>query len=123
MKLNIHLNNGIIIYDEFNIDPNRPPKDQIMELQEDLLQIQYENNVVVDVGWYPELDPSGKFIVNIIKDSDWSHPIYKKAVKSKKFHAELQKAIDLASTLNSRYYSLLTRTFVRHFIATNISLI
>lgn len=101
MKLNIHLNNGIIIYNEFNIDLNRPPQEQIIELQEDLLQIQYENNVVVDVGWCPELDPSGKFIVNIIKDSDWSHPIYKKAVNLKDFIAELQKAINLASTLNS----------------------
>ncbi len=102
MKLNINLNNGIIVYDEFNIDPNLPLKDQIMELQEDLLQIQYDNNVVIDVGWYPELDPSGSFIINIIKDSDWSHPIYKKTVKLKNIVAELQKAIDLALTLNGR---------------------
>jgi hypothetical protein len=101
MKLNINLRNGIIAYDEFNIDPNLSLQDQIIELQEDLLQIQYDNNIVVDVGWYPELDPSGKFIIYIIKDSDWDSPLYKKVVKLKNIATELQKAIDLIPTLKT----------------------
>lgn len=101
MKLNINLRNGILVYDDFNIDFNIPLQDQILNLQEDLLQIQYGNNIILDVGWYPDLDPLGNFIIYIIKDFDWDYPLYKKVVKLKDIAKELQKAIDLIPTLNS----------------------
>lgn len=101
MKLNINLRNGIITYDEFNIDFNIPLQDQIFELDEDLLQIKYSNNIILDVGWYPGFDPLGNFTIYIIKNSDWDYPMYKKVVKPKDITTELQKAIDLIPTLNS----------------------
>lgn len=101
MKLNINLRNGILVYDDFNINPDIPLQEQVFELGEDLLQIQYENNIVIDVGWYPGFDPLGNFTIYIIKDCDWDHPLYKKVVKLKNIAAELQKAIDLIPRLNS----------------------
>ncbi|WP_340022992.1 hypothetical protein MHI24_28815 [Paenibacillus sp. FSL K6-1096] len=43
---------------------------------EDLLQLKHSNyNILLDVGWYPEADPNGKYGLELIKDYNWSTPL------------------------------------------------
>ncbi len=51
-------------------------KEQIDELKEDLAQVVFPNNVLLDVGWYPEFDESGSFVVVVVRGEDWSSPLF-----------------------------------------------
>ena len=72
---------GKIIYDEFHIDFSKPFSEQLDSLTEDLLQIEYENGYLIDLGWYPEFDENGKFTLQLIKNGDWRNPAYKKSFR------------------------------------------
>lgn len=51
-------------------------KSDLYSLKEDMLQIAYERNCLLDVGWYPSFDPAGCFQVRVIRGGDWDSPIY-----------------------------------------------
>lgn len=40
-------------------------------MKEDMLQVVYPNNYILDMGWY---DPINKYVIYIVKDSEWSDP-------------------------------------------------
>ncbi|MDE5778972.1 MAG: hypothetical protein K2I10_10785 [Lachnospiraceae bacterium] len=80
----IDLQSGKITYNEFNIDFCVPYSEQVEELLEDLIQIEYENGYLIDLGWYPEYNPQGKFIVQVIKNYDWEKPIYMEQSRDEK---------------------------------------
>jgi len=65
---------GKINYNDLNLDKGKSLKNQIDALKEDLLQVDYNNKYIIDVGWYPEFDENGKFKVYLIEDFDWSSP-------------------------------------------------
>ena len=70
---------GKINYDSFDVKPNTPYAEQTFELREDLFQVSYDNNkYIIDIGWFPNGNPKGKFSVSIIKDYDWNAPLYRK---------------------------------------------
>ena len=71
---------GTVIYDDFNIDFTKSIQTQTDSLKEDLLQISFAENFVLDLGWYPENNIRGKFVLQIIKEYDWENPIYKKTI-------------------------------------------
>ena len=76
---NIDFGSGIIKkYIDFNINEEQPLHKQIYVLKEDLIQIIYENNYLIDVGWYPEFSEKGNFIVSLIKDYKWDNPVLQK---------------------------------------------
>lgn len=52
-----------------------PLDSQVDELQEDLVQVQYPDSITLDVGWYPEFDPKGKFIVAVVRNQEWDSPL------------------------------------------------
>ncbi len=93
MAIDVNFKGGKIVYDSFDIDFTIPVEEQIYELQEDLLQVQYNNSFILDLGWYPELNPDGYFKISVIKDSDWLVPLYQKETDLKKLKQELQEAI------------------------------
>jgi len=64
----------VIHWDLDGIQLNIPSMEQWTELKEDLAQIMYDRNCV-DIGWHPEFDKYGQFIVQVIKDGDWDSPI------------------------------------------------
>lgn len=67
---------GIFIYDNFSaLDVSSGIKGNIEHLKEDLLQIEYHNNLILDLGWYPSFNKKGAFSISIIKDFDWENPI------------------------------------------------
>lgn len=74
---------GKVTYNDFYIDPDLPFNDQIYNYKEDLLQIEYGEHYLVDVGWYPEFDPDGFLIIRVVKDYDWENLILEKRIKAK----------------------------------------
>ena len=73
---------GTVVYwDLDNIDEARPLCDQCEDLKEDLAQIVFPDNIVLDVGWYPSFDPNGEFIVFVVRDADWDEPLFRATAK------------------------------------------
>ena len=35
----------------------------------------YRKTVAIDLGWYPEMDVNGEFVLYVIKDNDWDDPL------------------------------------------------
>ena len=61
-------------------------------LKEDLFQVIYPNDVIVDVGWYNGVHG---FIIAVISSFDWENPIIKYVVCDEtKMLLVLQKVID-----------------------------
>ena len=55
------------------------------ELNEDLLQLVNEKaNLIIDLGWYPNFDESGEYILLLIKNHRWDSPLKEMVSKSKK---------------------------------------
>ena len=78
---NIDFKSGIIAYDYFDIvDPLVPYEQQLPSLDEDMLQVEYPHNYVLDIGWYHGIN--GSFVVRIIKDCDWDEPILRKETRN-----------------------------------------
>jgi hypothetical protein len=78
MKLFDEINFGDNVIKKYicaEIDKNTPLSSQIYELSEDILQVEYSNSCILDVGWYPEFDLKGHFSVLIVKDNNWENPI------------------------------------------------
>lgn len=80
----IDLQSGKITFNEFNIDFGVPYSKQVESLLEDLIQIEYENGYLIDLGWYPEYNPQGKFILQVIRNYNWEKPVYIKDSRDEK---------------------------------------
>lgn len=103
LKNEIDLKGGSLSYYDFNIDSNVPLQNQIYEIKEDLIQILYGDHYLIDVGWYPEFDVEGSFVVRIIKDFDWQSPIYENETKNLwELKSYIQDCIDEVVKLNSK---------------------
>lgn len=88
---NLNLYDGIIDFNDFDIDENVPFEEQEYSYKEDILQISYGDRFTLDVGWYPELNPRGNFIVYAVEDENWDPPL--KKIKARTL-GELKKAIE-----------------------------
>ena len=101
----LELKGGNVTYNDWDIDHNKPFNDQMWSFKEDIVQINFdtgENSYTVDIGWYPEFNKKGAFIVYVIKDCEWEKPVSRKRVKTfaglKKC---LQEAIDIVDGLTN----------------------
>lgn len=69
-------------------------------LQEDLVQVTYAQNYLLDVGWYPEYESEGEFVVQIIKNQNWSEPVYKKSSKKEdELMKNLNDAVEIIESI------------------------
>lgn len=77
---NIDIKDGVVSHDSISwIDDNfEINEDTVFDLSEDLLQISFNNNKILDVGWYPDLEVDGFFKIVVIKDMNWESPIIEK---------------------------------------------
>jgi hypothetical protein len=74
---------GTIVFDDItHIDFSLKFEDNEDNLKEDLLQIEYPDELIIDAGWYPSFEKDGEFQVRIIKDGDWETPYFIKSGKS-----------------------------------------
>ena len=67
---------GQVVYEEFHLTDSKEWAEQLDDLNEDLLQVEFPGNVILDIGWYPMGDPKGQFKVKVIRDFDWEQPIF-----------------------------------------------
>lgn len=97
----INLKNGKITYNDFKINPTIPFELQKWSFKEDLLQIQFNNNQLIDIGWYPEFKRNGFFAIRLIKNFDWENSIFEKKCKDLSLLKRyLQEAIDIAADID-----------------------
>ena len=100
MLNNINLRRGKITYDDFAIDINTPLSEQDMSLQQDLMQIGFSNNYLIDLGWYPMLNPEGKLKIRVIKDRDWRNPVMARVIPGiQTFYQQLDEVIEFVDNL------------------------
>lgn len=61
---NIDIKDAVVSHDSISwIDDNfEINEDTVFDLSEDLLQIIFNNNNLLDVGWYPDLEVDGFFL-------------------------------------------------------------
>ncbi|MCL2336018.1 MAG: hypothetical protein FWC60_01215 [Firmicutes bacterium] len=73
---NFDFGKGVISkFINFNVNESLDYYEQQFSYKQDMLQITYDNNYVIDVGWYQDFDPNGFFKIVIIKDNDWWNPV------------------------------------------------
>ncbi|MDE1464140.1 hypothetical protein [Spartinivicinus poritis] len=94
----IDFGNGKLVFDEISsleiVDNIAIYKN---ELKEDMLQVEYPNEVLIDVGWYPSFDIEGGFQVRVIKDYNWEMPLLiREARDFKKLVLTIKEAINIA---------------------------
>ncbi len=73
---------GKVLYNSFDIDFERPFAEQLEELNEDLIQVEYNEKYILDIGWYPEHNANGNIIIQLIFDNQWDTPIVKEKVNN-----------------------------------------
>lgn len=55
---------------------NMSPLERALRFTESLLQMSFErDNLVLDLGWYPEGDPQGKYRLLLLRGIDWENPL------------------------------------------------
>lgn len=67
---------GRVVYEEFTITDEQDWGEQIDTLNEDLLQIEYPGDILLDLGWYPACSRDGQFQVRVIRNFSWDAPIF-----------------------------------------------
>jgi hypothetical protein len=67
---------GRVVYEEFPLNKKKEWIDEIDNLNEDLLQVTFPGDTVLDIGWYPAQSRKGRFQVRVSRDADWEHPIF-----------------------------------------------
>lgn len=93
---NIDFKSGEILYDEFHVDFSKTFSEQLDSLTEDLLQVKYGKGCLLDMGWYPEYEPDGRFVVQLIKSENWDEPEYRRNCRSQE---ELKEILEFAINL------------------------
>ena len=73
---------GQVVYEEFPLNEKAEWIDDIDNLNEDLLQVTFPGDILLDIGWYPAQTLRGQFQVRVIHDADWDNPIFYAEVAS-----------------------------------------
>jgi hypothetical protein len=88
----------VLHWDLEHIDCSRPIEAQIAHLKEDLAQIEYPNFVLIDIGWYPEFQVNGAFVVSVVRNKNWQLPLMRaKCATTKRLRALVRRAVTVAT--------------------------
>lgn len=66
---------GEITYDELSNIDSKNVKNDLDTLKENMLQVEYGNDLLIDAGWYPYFNINGQFQVRVIEDHQWEPPL------------------------------------------------
>ena len=80
----INFERGKIVYNDFQINKDKPLEEHFDSLKEDLFQVNFDEKYLIDVGWFPSFSEDGRFQIVVIKDFEWENPILKKSCRT--FH-------------------------------------
>jgi len=97
-KSDIKWKNGVVTaWDIDELDLSKSVESQIYLLKEDLMQARFGNGILLDLGWYPEFDPRGQFVLSVVKEQEWENPILQlKFREMSQFMQNLNRAIKSA---------------------------
>ncbi len=91
---------GKVNYNTFNIDFDKLFVAQEDELNEDLVQVEYKGNYILDIGWYPEGDVNGRIIIQLIRNSEWDNPIVKeKCLDKESFFESINRIMAIIESI------------------------
>ncbi|MCC8376684.1 hypothetical protein CKY10_23120 [Photorhabdus sp. HUG-39] len=93
MNIDFSEKSGVIIFNDFFISDDIPLENQLDELKEDMLQVEFPNGYLLDIGWRPSFEINGQFNLALIKDFNWESPVY---LGSAKNLSELEEKIQSA---------------------------
>lgn len=89
---------GKVVFNDFDIDIERPLNEQEFSLKEDILQVNYNDEFIIDIGWYPEFDIKGEFKISVIENFEWDEPIMQKKCNDiKTLHEYTKECISFVS--------------------------
>jgi hypothetical protein len=94
---------GSVVYEEFPLNAKAEWIDDVDNLNEDLLQVTFPGDILLDIGWCPAQTTKGQFQVRVIRDADWNHPI---------FYAEVASLAVLRSVLEAARRTAIETTLV-----------
>jgi hypothetical protein len=77
----IEFGSGRVVLDDCEISIDKPLKEQLDFLKEDLFQIEYSEGYIIDVGWYPSFEAEGNFRIVVVSEYNWEKPLYMKKCK------------------------------------------
>lgn len=69
------------MFNAFSLKKEITLGEQLHELREDMLQVEFPDGYILDVGWRPSFDVNGKFYIYLIKGFDWELPVYSESAK------------------------------------------
>lgn len=99
----ITLKYGKILYLDIDIDLEENFEDQKWSYKEDMLQIGFENIYIIDIGWTPEHESTGHFILTVVKDYNWHEPLVKIKIKNfKDLKRNLEIEVNKLETILSK---------------------
>ncbi|MDQ1816499.1 hypothetical protein RBA41_24685 [Massilia sp. CCM 9210] len=76
MFWNIDIGQGVVVFDDISFLPEMFDAAQHVDyLKEDLLQIVFSDDLVLDVGWTPSFDEHGRFLLMLVRDRNWDEPV------------------------------------------------
>ncbi len=83
--LNLPIDWKIEFNDFLECDITNISKNNYCELHEDLLQLSNQKeNLIIDLGLYPDGDENGNYILLLVKNCNWELPLKKNRIKFKK---------------------------------------
>lgn len=93
---NINFGKGKVVLNDLNLKENLLLNKQVWSLKEDILQVEYGEDYVLDVGFYPEFNiEKGEFRLVIIKGQYWDQPLFIKSTRSiKQLYLDLDEAVN-----------------------------
>lgn len=101
---------NVTFWDLDNFDLDKSLHSQVLQLKEDLVQVEFRNGVVLDLGWNPEFNLTGQFVLTVVKfkneknptGEDWDSPILQiKFRDTAQFMMNLSRAVQAANRVAS----------------------
>jgi hypothetical protein len=69
----------VVFWDIDGLDINKhiDSQSELIEndLKEDLVLARFGDVILLDLGWYPEFNLQGEFVLRVVNDADWENPI------------------------------------------------
>jgi hypothetical protein len=96
----------VLNWDIDDLDLNESIDSQIDLLKEDLAQVEFGRDIILNLAWFPEFNPGGQFVLCVMKiedrrnpkGEDWENPILEiKFRDMSQFILNLNQAIETAN--------------------------
>ena len=95
MNIDFSAKKGVVVFNAFSLNKEITLGEQVHELREDMLQIEFPGGYILDIGWRPSFDVNGKIYIYLIREFDWERPVYSESAKDiDSLEAKVNQAIN-----------------------------